>query len=74
MKLMAAAGLLLGWKLILVSFGIGCIVGSVCHLIRMRVSGAENVLALGPYLSIGIMVSALFGNEMIQWYLTTALG
>ena len=74
MKLMAAAGLLLGWKLILLSFGIGCIVGSVCHLIRMRVSGAENVLALGPYLSIGIMVSALFGNDMIQWYLTTALG
>ena len=74
MKLMAAAGLLLGWKLILLSFVIGCIVGSVCHVIRMRISGAEDVLALGPYLSIGIMVSALFGNEMIQWYFATALG
>lgn len=71
MKLMATAGLVLGWKLIVLAFFIGCLVGSVCHIIRMKVSGADRVLALGPYLSIGILISALFGNQMIYWYLTT---
>lgn len=69
-KLMAAAGLLLGWKLIILAFFIGCIVGSVIHIIRMKVSNAEHVLAMGPYLSIGIFIAAMWGNQMIAWYLT----
>lgn len=68
-KLMAAAGLLLGWKLILLAFFIGCILGSVIHLTRMKVSHAEHVLALGPYLSLGILISALWGNTFLSWYL-----
>ncbi len=68
-KLMAAAGLLLGWKLIILAFLIGCIAGSVIHLLRMRVSGAERVLAMGPYLSAGIFIAALWGDRLIAWYL-----
>ena len=67
-KLMAVAGLLLGWKLAILAFFIGCIVGSVIHLLRMRFSGADKMLAMGPYLSIGLFVAALWGNAMIQWY------
>lgn len=70
MKLMAAAGLVLGWKLIILAFFIGCVVGSICHIARMKLSGADRVLALGPYLSIGIMIAVLFGNEFIYWYLS----
>ena len=66
---MAAAGLLLGWKYILLAFILGCILGSVIHLLRMRFSNAEHVLAMGPYLSMGIFVSALFGERMIGWYI-----
>ncbi len=68
-KLMAAAGLILGWQEILLAFFIGCVLGSVIHVIRMRVSGAGSVLALGPYLAAGIFISALFGRDMIGWYL-----
>lgn len=68
-KLMGAAGLLLGWKLSIVAFLAGCILGSVIHLIRMKVSGAERVLAMGPYLAAGIMFAALWGNEFLSWYL-----
>lgn len=68
-KLMGAAGLLLGWKLSIVAFLTGCILGSVIHLIRMKVSGAERVLAMGPYLAAGIMLAALWGNEFLSWYL-----
>ena len=68
-KLMAACGLILGWKKILLSFFIGCIVGSVIHLIRMKVSKEGRVLAMGPYLSIGVFLAALWGDTWIQVYL-----
>lgn len=69
-KLMAAAGLLLGWKLIILAFLLGCILGAIIHLIRMRVSKADHVLAMGPYLSVGIFIAALWGNQWIGWYLS----
>lgn len=69
-KLMAASGLLLGWKCNVLAFLLGCIIGSVIHLLRMRLTKAEHVLAMGPYLSIGIYISALCGTRMIDWYLS----
>lgn len=69
-KLMAAAGLLLGWKNILLAFVLGCIIGSIIHIIRMKVSGEGKVLAMGPYLSAGIMIAVLFGDYIINAYLS----
>ena len=69
-KLMAASGLLLGWKCNILAFLLGCIIGSAIHLLRMRFTNAERVLALGPYLSIGIYISALWGTRLIDWYLS----
>lgn len=67
--LMAAAGLLLGWKLIILAFALGCIIGSVIHVIRMKFFAADRVLAMGPYLAVGIWVAALWGQTMIDGYL-----
>ncbi|MDE7223821.1 MAG: prepilin peptidase [Acetatifactor sp.] len=69
-KLMAAAGLLLGWKLNLLGFLLGCILGSVIHVCRMKLSGEGRVLALGPYLAMGIAISVMWGEQMIAWYLS----
>lgn len=69
-KLMAAAGVVIGWKLIILAFFIGCIVGSVIHLIRMKLSGADKVLAMGPYLAVGIMIATLWGEKLISWYVS----
>lgn len=69
MKLMGAAGLLLGWKEIILSFILGCILGSVIHVIRMRVTKAEHTLAFGPYLSLGILITVLFGQTILNWYM-----
>lgn len=68
-KLMAVCGLVIGWKLNILAFFLGCIFGSVIHLIRMKVTGQGHVLAMGPYLSAGIAVSVLFGNDFLEWYL-----
>jgi len=68
-KLMAVAGLLLGWKGTLLAMLIGLTLGSVIHLIRMKVSKKGHVLALGPYLSAGIFITMLYGNQIIDWYI-----
>lgn len=68
-KLMAACGLFLGWKLIILAFALGCVLGAIIHVIRMKVSGEDHVLAMGPYLSAGVLIAALWGNQMLSWYL-----
>ena len=69
-KLMAACGLILGWQRIILAFLLGCICGSVIHLLRMKLSGEGRVLAMGPYLAAGIFLVALFGQQWIGWYLS----
>ena len=68
-KLMAATGLLMGWKLITVAFIMACIIGTVVHLIRMAVKKAGRKLAFGPYLSMGIFIAMIWGEQLVSWYL-----
>lgn len=72
-KLMAATGLFLGFKLNLFAFFVGCIAGSIIHIIRMRFFGAGRDLAMGPYLAFGVMFAFLWGDPLIGWY-TSLLG
>lgn len=72
-KLMAGVGLLLGYKLAILSFILGCIIGSVIHIIRMKRMGADRILAFGPYLSLGIFITMLYGDQIITWYLNFLL-
>jgi len=69
-KLMAAAGLLLGGPKIFFAMLVGCLLAVIIHPIRMKVSGEDHGLAFGPYLAVGIMVSALAGDPIINWYLS----
>lgn len=68
-KLMAAAGLLLGWQRILLAMIVGSVAGAIIHIIRMK-HGAGRRLAFGPYLAAGIWLSALLGNQLIGAYLS----
>lgn len=68
-KMTAACGLFLGWKLMVLAFVLGCILGAVIHVIRMKVRGASHVLAMGPYLSGGILIAVLWGDRILSWYL-----
>ena len=70
MKLMATCGLILGWKMIILAFLIGCIIGSIIHVFRMRFTKAEHILALGPYLAAGVFIASLWGEQLLHWYLS----
>ncbi|MDD6327346.1 MAG: prepilin peptidase [Eubacteriales bacterium] len=68
-KLMAATGLLLGWQLNIVAFLLGCIIGSVVHLTRMAIKKVSHVLSFGPYLSMGVYIAMIWGEQLVSWYL-----
>lgn len=68
-KLMAGCGLFLGWKLIILSFFGGCLIGTIIHLILMAAKKAGRQLSFGPYLSLGVVLSLLFGEYLLNWYL-----
>lgn len=68
-KLLAASGLLLGWQNIIMAFLLGCVLGAVIHLTRMKLKGADRTLAFGPYLSMGLLIAALVGDKLISIYL-----
>lgn len=68
-KLMAVAGLCIGWQNILLALVAGCFVGSVVQITKMIVTKKGRVFAFGPYLSVGIWLAMLWGKTFVQWYL-----
>lgn len=70
-KLIAVCGFLLGWKLTLLAFFISVLIGGgyAVYLLISKKSKKGSHIAFGPYLCVGIMVSLLYGNAIIQWYL-----
>ena len=67
-KLVAAAGLLLGWQSMILAVLVGSLSGAIIHSVRMK-KGAGKRLAFGPYLAAGIWFAALFGQQIISAYL-----
>ncbi len=68
-KLMAGAGLYLGFPLTLFAFLTACVLGSAVHVVRMRFFGAGRELAMGPYLSAGLFLAMTVGQPLIDWYI-----
>ncbi|MBR1724025.1 MAG: prepilin peptidase, partial [Ruminococcus sp.] len=66
--LMAGAGLFLGTSRILVALMLGIVIGAVAGIILKRING-DSVFAFGPWLSVGILISMLFGFEIANWYM-----
>ncbi len=67
--LMAVSGALIGWKAVCIGAFFGVILAAVFGLINKYRSG-ESKFAFGPYLAIGLFFGALFGDAIIDWYIT----
>ena len=67
-KLVGAAGLLLGWQNMLLAVLVGSVSGAVIHSVRMR-HGEGHKLAFGPYLAAGMWLAALAGGPIIKAYI-----
>lgn len=74
-KLMAAAGLFMGWKLILLSLFIGALYGGLVSIfvILVKKGSMKTALPFGPMLSLGMVTCVLAGNQLLSWYLSLFL-
>ena len=69
--LMACAGLLLGWKAMIPSAFIGILLAAIVGiLIKTFSKSDDSKLAFGPYLCIGLLIGAWFGEEFTDWYIS----
>lgn len=70
-KLMAAAGLFLGWKLTVVSAAIAVLTGGIygCWLLAAHKAGRKDQFAFGPFLCAGLGIGVLVGTYVIDWYM-----
>jgi leader peptidase (prepilin peptidase)/N-methyltransferase len=71
-KLMAAAGLCLGWPATVAAFFLGALLGSlvsvtVAAVKKQRLGGR---IPFGPYLAGGIILCLFFGREIVGFYLS----
>lgn len=71
-KLTAAMGFYLGWRILIVGVYIGFLIGgaqAAYLLASKKVRKGESAhMAFGPALCVGILVSMLWGTELLQWY------
>ncbi len=72
--LMAAGGLMLGWKATVVAAFIAILLGAVYALalkLKANRSGSEAVraFAFGPFLTVGLALSSFFGAKLMDMYI-----
>lgn len=71
-KLLAACGLMLGWKKLLVGMFIAVLLAGVVavYLMITKKVDRKGHMAFGPYICIGMFVSLLYGYEILGMYLS----
>ncbi len=72
--LMAAGGLMLGWKATVVAAFIAIVLGALYAVIlkvKAKNSGeeSEKAFAFGPFLVIGLVLASFFGTELMELYI-----
>ena len=69
-KLMAAAGLFLGWQNTLLAMFFGILGGGVygMYLLAAKKADKKDHFAFGPFLCAGIVLAMLFGEPVVGWY------
>jgi leader peptidase (prepilin peptidase)/N-methyltransferase len=70
-KLLAMIGAFLGWKAVILTILLSSFIGSIIGVVVMLIKGKDFKYAIpfGPFLSVGAVISLLWGERLISWYL-----
>lgn len=70
-KLMAAAGFLLGWRNVLVALMFGAVIGVLYLGVTksLKKSEMKKQVPFGPHLATGIVLSLYFADPLLNWYI-----
>ena len=70
-KLLFLTGLFLGWKRNLLCLVAACVIGIVWGLLQKKRDGGEAI-PWGPSIALGAWLTALCGQQIIDWYLAVS--
>jgi leader peptidase (prepilin peptidase)/N-methyltransferase len=70
-KLAGALGMFLGWPGNAVALFLGCILAGVMGLVLLltRTKKRKDVIPFGPFLAVGAVISIVWGERLLGWYL-----
>ncbi len=72
-KMMFGVGALLGWRLSLLTIFVGAFSGAIIGLVvlsRQKDKNFQAQIPFGIFLGIGSIIALLFGDRIIEWYLS----
>ncbi len=74
-KMVGLIGLIVGYPLIFVSLILAIVTGGLfaSFLIIARLKSRKQSIAFGPFLSLGAMGAIIWGNDILNWYLSLIL-
>ena len=70
-KLAAMIGAFLGWRYIIISLFLGFFLGALAGIILIiaKIKKREDVIPFGPFIVLGSLITLLWGEQIISWYL-----
>ena len=70
-KLAGLIGLVTGFPLVFVALLLAVILGGLVAVILLlfKLKKRKEGIPFGPYLALGVMITLLFGNNILNWYL-----
>jgi len=74
-KLFAAIGLFLGWRMTLLALFISIILGGMTSLLLIIFGKAtrKSMIPFGPFIVIGTFITVMWGWRILHWYVNTYL-
>ena len=73
-KMMAAVGALLGWRLTILSIFLGAFSGAIIGMFmiaKQKDKDFQAQIPFGIFLGIGSVIALLFGDQLVSWYMNT---
>ncbi len=67
-KLTAAIGAFLGWKLLIVALFAAFVLGALGGLLYLALGGKDRTIPFGPSLAVGALVALAAGEAIWTWY------
>lgn len=70
-EIAGVCGLFLGLKGILLALFLAIILGGIVGIVvlALKLKNAKDKIAFGPFIAVGTIISMLYGNTIINWYL-----
>jgi leader peptidase (prepilin peptidase)/N-methyltransferase len=71
-KMLFAVGALLGWRLTFLTIFLGALTGAIAGVFVIAKQKDKNLQAqipFGIFLGIGSIISLLYGEQLIAWYI-----